>query len=185
MGASDAQTVLGALSSVLEGLDRCLTTPRKIERPNIGTLHFMGMQGDEKSLWGVVKRYPDQPEPFYAVFEVEGEDEPSILQEAHYTAVRRLESHYLGSARSVLFGLMGTLPAGVQRPTGPLLLGDFRMISLRIPPNPFDGQVWKLRYRHRDVPECVLELEHAYCEIVEANIYRDPTRGLDMALNRA
>lgn len=184
MGASDAQWILGALSHVLEGLDRCLISPRKISRPNIGTLHFMPMPGGERSLWGVVKRYPDQPEPFYAVFEVEGEDEPNILQEAHYTAVRRLESHYLGSSREVLFGLMGQLPEGTAPPAGPLAVEDFRTISVRIPPNPFHGQAWKMRYRHREVPDCIFELEHAYCDIVEASIYRDPLRGIEMAAPR-
>lgn len=178
MGASDAQWILGALSHVLEGLDRCLISPRKISRPNIGTLHFMPMPGGERSLWGVVKRYPDQPEPFYAVFEVEGEDEPNILQEAHYTATRRLEAHYLASAAPILAGLCQQLPKGVATKAG-ALMEDFRTLSLRIPRNPFNGDPWKLRYRHREVPDRVFELEYTYVDVTEARIYSDPTADFD------
>ena len=123
MDASEALGLLSALNSAVEGLDRCFTSPRVLLRPNIGTLHFITIPG-RSSLWGVVKRYPDQPEPFYALFEVEGDSEPNIVQEAHYTATRRLEAHYLAFAAPVLAALahsegVRTAPDcdGVGRPT--------------------------------------------------------------------
>jgi len=174
MGASDANWLLEALGKVVDGLDEYRETGRKITRPNIGTLHFLPMPDGRRPVWGVVKRYPDQPEPFYAVFEVEGEEEPSTLQEAHYNAVRRLEAHYLGSSAPILLGLTSKLPDGVQPPRSPLAVEDFRAVSLLIPPDPFSGDVWKIRYRHREVPHCIFELEHTYCDVTEASIYCNP-----------
>jgi len=175
MGASDAHWLLEAFSDVVEGLDRHRTSGRTLLRPNIGLLHFLPMPPGERSMWGVVKRYPDQREPFYAVFEVEGESDPSLPQEAHYTAVRRLEAHYLGSAGPVLLGLVNSLPDAAKADVGPLAVTDFSAISLRIPPNPFAGDVWKMRYRHRAIPSSVFELEHRFCEVIEASIYSFPT----------
>jgi hypothetical protein len=174
MDASDARWILSALNHVVEGIDRCLTAPRTLSRPNIGTLHFMPMPGKPHSLWGVVKRFPDQPEPFYAVFEVQGEEEPSGLQEAHYTATRRLEAHYLAGAAPILAGLCEALPDGLT-PPDTRSAEDFRTLSLRIPRNPFDGDAWKLRYRHRDLTNCVFELEYTYCDVTEVCIYTSPT----------
>ncbi len=136
MGASDAVWILSALGDVVEGLDRYRAAPRFINRPNIGTLHFLPMPAGMRSMWGVVKRYPDEPEPFHAVFEVEGDSEPCITQEAHYTAVRRLEAHYLGSAAPVLLGMMQKLPGGIVPPIGPVEIEDFRTVSLVSPRHP-------------------------------------------------
>lgn len=170
MDASEALGLLSALNSAVEGLDRCFTSPRVLLRPNIGTLHFITIPG-RSSLWGVVKRYPDQPEPFYALFEVEGDSEPNLVQEAHYTATRRLEAHYLAFAAPVLTALAHS--EGVR--TAPDCDGveDFRTVSLRIPPNPFAGQTWKLRYRHRRLPHRIFELEYEAADLREAYVYED------------
>jgi hypothetical protein len=173
MGASDAALLLDALGEVVDGLDRARACRRSINRPNIGTLHFMPMQPPKRSLWGVVKHNPDQPDPFLGVFEVEGEEEPSIVQEAHYASVRRLESNYLLHARKVLMELVRTLPAELK-PDGGIALEDFRTISLRMPPNPFDEGTWKLRYRLRQVPGCTFQVEYLFADIVDAAFFAAP-----------
>ena len=175
MGASDAQWLLEALNDVVVGLDSYLTAGRTLFRPNIGTLHYLPMPVGQRSMWGVVERYPDRQEPFYAVFEVDGDSEPSLPQEAHYTAVRRLEAHYLGSSGKVLLGMAGELPDGIQAPAGPIEVEDFRTISLRIPPKPFGGDAWYIRYRHRSIPECIFEIEHRFVDVVDASIFVEPT----------
>jgi hypothetical protein len=174
MGASDAVWILSALGDVVDGLDRYRAAPRLIHRPNIGTLHFLPMPAGMNSLWGMVKRYQDEPEPFHAIFEVEADNEPCITQEAHYTAVRRLEAHYLGSAAAVLLGMMTKLPEEITSPPGPVEIEDFRTVSLRIPPAPFGGDAWQLRYRHRGLPRCIFEIEYRFANIVDVSIAVEP-----------
>lgn len=176
MDASDARWLMSALDSAVEGLDRCLASPRRVTKSNIGTLHFMPMSRG-RSIWGVVKRYPDQREPFYAVFEVEGDAEPSIIQEAHYIATRRLERYYLAASAPILAAMAcaeGAMPSTVARPEE-----DFHAVSMRIPPNPFHGEPWKLRYRHRELSRQVFELEYAAADLTQAYVYSEPLLSFD------
>lgn len=167
MGGSDSPTLDVALPDFIVAMGRAKAARRYVDVPAIGVLWYMPSPADGPSLWGCVDRQSRTCGPLVAAIEVAGESEPNLTQIAHYVHARRLARRYAQQCVHTLSGLVSAA-AGWQIACQ---ADEFTLDSIRIPPRPWDGEVWKMRWRHAKAAGRVLELEFVELEAHAAHIY--------------
>lgn len=85
----DAEIPIPALVAYLNAVQEDIKTPRHLEHANFGRLRYVPMPAPRPSIWYGHVTPHDASEGTQLLFEVQGDTEPSLLQEATARALAR------------------------------------------------------------------------------------------------
>lgn len=169
MEASDLPTRDVALADFVVEMGRARAARRCVEVRAIGVLWYSPSPDGGLAVWRCIDRQSTTCGPVMATIEVLGEREPGLVQVAHYIQARRLARRYASQSVRTLAGLVSATagqPLECQA-------DEFILDSIRIPPRPWHGDVWRLRWRHPLAAGRVLELAYIDLEPRAAHVYGD------------